>query len=222
MPARLFAQMPRELARLEGRDERRPVTLAADVARGARLGLSLRGGYAPGKVPVVFIHGLLATPQSWQGMIAALEADPALGRSYQFWTFGYEAGDPIPFSAWLLRQSLLEARERFDRENAEPQFDRVVLVGHSMGGLLAKMTVVDSGTRLWRDVSDRPFDELAGEPNDREVLGQALLSSRSLECAALCSSRHRIGAAGSARAGCRAWARGSCGGRIRRGWRMTG
>ena len=51
----------------------------------------------------------------------------------------------------------------------------MVLVGHSMGGLLAKMTVVESGTRLWREVSDRPFDELAGEPDDRNLFGQALL-----------------------------------------------
>ena len=94
---------------------------------------------------------------------------------YQFWTFGYSTGDPIPYSACLLRRSLEDARRRFDPAKTDPSFDRMVLVGHSMGGLLAKMMVVESGTRLWSEVSDRPFDELVGEPDDRNVFGQALL-----------------------------------------------
>ena len=32
----------------------------------------------------------------------------------------------------------------------------MVLVGHSMGGLLTKMMVQDSGTRLWRLISNVP------------------------------------------------------------------
>ncbi len=108
-------------------------------------------------------------------MIAALEAEPAVGEEYQFWTFGYTTGDPIPYSAFLLRRSLDETRRRFDPDGNDPSFDRMVLVGHSMGGLLAKMMVVESGTRLWREVSERPFDELAGEPDDRNLFGQALL-----------------------------------------------
>ena len=71
--------------------------------------------------------------------------------------------------AWRTRAS------RFDPEKADPSFDRMVLVGHSMGGLLARMMVVESGTRLWGEVSDRPFDELVGEPDDRNLFGQALL-----------------------------------------------
>lgn len=51
----------------------------------------------------------------------------------------------------------------------------MVLIGHSMGGLLAKMMVVESGTRLWHEVSDRPFEQLVGEPEDRKLFGQALL-----------------------------------------------
>ncbi len=108
-------------------------------------------------------------------MIAALESDPGLRDEYQFWTFRYATGDPIPYSACLLRRSLEEARRRFDPENTDTSLDRMVLIGHSMGGLLAKMMVVESGTRLWRDVSDRPFEQLEGEPEDRELLGQALL-----------------------------------------------
>ena len=103
-------------------------------------------------------------------MIAALESDPGLRDEYQFWTFRYATGDPIPYSACLLRRSLEEARRRFDPEKTDSSFDRMVLVGHSMGGLLAKMMVVESGTRLWREVSDRPFEQLVGRARGSQPL----------------------------------------------------
>ena len=53
----------------------------------------------------------------------------------------------------------------------------MVVVGHSMGGLLAKMMVVEPGDHLWRVVSDRPFDELAGDSTDRDMFHRALFFS---------------------------------------------
>ena len=92
-------------------------------------------------------------------MIECLEADPALGRRYQFWTFSYASGDSIPFSAHLLRQSLRRARRIFDPDGTDAAFDRMVVVGHSLGGILAKMMVQDSGSRLWQTVCERPIDQ---------------------------------------------------------------
>ena len=108
-------------------------------------------------------------------MIESLEADAALRDRYQFWTFGYSTGDPIPYSASLLRRDLEEVRRKFDPDGTDAAFDRMVLVGHSMGGLLAKMMVQDSGTRLWRLISDRPVDELAGDPDDCDLFRRALI-----------------------------------------------
>ena len=176
--ASVAAEEPRDEG---GRGERgehppnRPIPSPEAVLRATPEGLTLRRPYARGKVPVVFIHGLWATPRSWERMIVALESDPGLRDEYQFWTFRYATGDPIPYSARLLRRSLEEARRRFDPEKSESSFERMVLIGHSMGGLLAKMMVVESGTRLWHEVSDRPFEQLVGEPEDRGLFGQALL-----------------------------------------------
>ena len=50
----------------------------------------------------------------------------------------------------------------------------MVLVGHSMGGLLTKMMASEAGDRLWRVVSDRPDTELRGERGDVELFRSGL------------------------------------------------
>jgi pimeloyl-ACP methyl ester carboxylesterase len=161
--------------------EARPSSGRARAAVGAAdlcfepMGLSLPSPYARGRVPVVFVHGLWGSPRQWSAMIAALEADPGLGEHYQFWTFGYATCAPIPHSAHLLRQALREARRRLDPDGRDAALDRMVVVGHSMGGLLAKMTAQDSGCRLWDLIATLPPDRLAGPPEARELFRQALL-----------------------------------------------
>src|SRR5262249_7594369 len=75
--------------------------------------LALVRPYVRGKIPVVFIHGLGASPRSWTPMIEGLQADPILRENYQFWTFGYPTGEPVLYSASVLRRALLQAREQY-------------------------------------------------------------------------------------------------------------
>jgi len=157
---------------------------ALDVARLFRYeptGLSLLQPYRRGQIPVVFVHGLWSNPWSWSPMVEVLEADVELRDRYQFWTFGYSTGDPIVYSASLLRRDLDEVRQKFDPDKSDTAFEQMVVVGQSMGGLLAKMMVQDSGTRLWQLVSDRPVDQLAGDPEDRDLFRRALIFKPRLE-----------------------------------------
>jgi len=135
-------------------------------------GLDTRGPYERGKVPVVLIHGLWGNPHQWDQTVEYLEADPELRERYQFWVFRYSSGDAIPFSAHSLRQSLRRARQQFDPDGTDAAFNRIVVVGHSLGGILAKMMVQGSGSRLWQTVSTRPIDEVAGPPRDCQLLRQ--------------------------------------------------
>lgn len=91
----------------------------------------------------------------------------------QFWTFQYASGDSIPYSAHLLRQSLRQARWAFDPDTSDAAFDRMVVVGHSLGGILAKMMVQSGGPLLWQTVCGRPFEQVALLPEERRILREA-------------------------------------------------
>jgi pimeloyl-ACP methyl ester carboxylesterase len=91
-----------------------------------------------GKVPVVFIHGMLGSPSNWSVLMDRLAADPTARERFQFLTFGYDSLQPIPESGRQLLDALTVARRRFDPGGSDSSFDRVVLVGHSLGGLVAK------------------------------------------------------------------------------------
>ena len=146
-----------------------------DLVHFEATGLSLIRPHERGKIPVVLVHGLWASPWSWSPMIKALEADPAIDKNFQFWTFGYSTGDPIPFSAHLFRRDLDEVRQKLDPGKTDTGFDRMVIIGHSMGGLVTKMIAVESGDRLWHVVSDRPVGDLRGEQDDRKLFRSALV-----------------------------------------------
>jgi pimeloyl-ACP methyl ester carboxylesterase len=165
----------RATARAATGDEDHPVEsqFGRPLPDGEPGGLDTRRAYERGKVPVVLVHGLWGNPRQWDRLVEDLEADPALRGRYQFWTFRYASGDSIPFSAHLLRQSLRRARRVCDPGGTDAAFDRMVVVGHSLGGILAKMMAQGSGSRLWQVVSERPIDKVAGPPEDCRLLRQA-------------------------------------------------
>ena len=111
---------------------------AGPVVRNGVSELRFAGAYEAGKVPVVFIHGLLGVPGQWSVMLDRLSREPAIRARYQFLTFRYDSLRSIAESGTLLAQALDQASRRFDPEGRDHCFDRVVVVGHSMGGLVAK------------------------------------------------------------------------------------
>jgi hypothetical protein len=91
--------------------------------------------FDPARTPVIFVHGLQETGASWAPMIDSLRNDPWIRGHYQFWFFSYPSGYPYPYSAALFRQDL----DGIDR--AFPNHKRVVLIGHSMGGMICRLRI---------------------------------------------------------------------------------
>ena len=147
---------------------------------GEALGVQTRSGlgamlpYKRGQIPVVFVHGTASSPPRWADMVNDLWADPRVRHRYAFWFFAYDSGNPILYSAQQLRQALVNAVGRADPGGTDPCVHDMVVLGHSQGGLLTKLTAVDSGDRFWAGVTDQPFDEISLDPEDKELLRSAL------------------------------------------------
>lgn len=137
-------------------------------------GLATLMPYQPGKIPVVFVHGTASSPARWAEMINELAADPALRERYQAWLFIYKTSAPILMSAATLRQSLRDRVQALDPDGSDPALRRMVVIGHSQGGLLTRLLVTSSGNEFWSNVSDHPFEEFELDDETREPLRSAL------------------------------------------------
>jgi pimeloyl-ACP methyl ester carboxylesterase len=142
---------------------------------GLESGLYMLRPYEQGRIPVVFVHGLASSPRAWVQTINELQNDPSIAARYQFWMFLYPTGQPIPGSADRLRRSLIKVRESFDPNHADIALDRMVLVGHSMGGLLSKMMVQDSKLVLWDAMITIPRDQFKASPQVQQSLDSVLI-----------------------------------------------
>ena len=133
-------------------------------------GLYLIEPYQPNKIPVVFIHGLMSSPSTWMQMINSLKNDPIIRKRYQFWFFSFSSGMPIMMTAGTLRRVLLEAREELGTtEEARENFDRMVLVGHSMGGLVSRLLLQDNPYYIAEQVTYRTWDEICSLLTPEEI-----------------------------------------------------
>jgi hypothetical protein len=111
------------------------------------------------KIPVVLVHGLMSNPRTWAQMINSLVSDPELRHNYQFWFYAYPTGNPVLYSARKMRQSL-EQTKRYFKGGGENAFKHMVIVAHSMGGLLSKTTIMNSGSELVMKVFKMPLSKI--------------------------------------------------------------
>ena len=111
-------------------------------------------------------------------MVNDLLEDKEIRDHYEFWFFTYNTGNPIPISANVLRHSLENAVKSLGGVQADPALGRMVVIGHSQGGLLTKLISIDSGTKLWDAISDKPVDELNLKPETKALLKEALFVHR--------------------------------------------
>ena len=133
-------------------------------------GLYMLEPYDPHKMPVVMVHGLWSSPVTWMEMYNDLRSDPQVRENYQFWFYLYPTGQPFWTSAAQMRGELAELRATVDPQREHPAIDQMVLVGHSMGGLVSKLQTLDSGDAFWSQVSERPLSELNATPETKQAL----------------------------------------------------
>ena len=134
----------------------------------------LMGPYRPGRIPLVLVHGTASSPARWAQLLNEIINDRELYQRYQFWMFTYNTGNPVLYSAGILARGLRGVVGELDPEGRDPALRKMVIVGHSQGGMLTKLTAVDSGTRFWDSSFTVPLERLDVSPEARELLQSSL------------------------------------------------
>jgi hypothetical protein len=138
-----------------------------------RQGLFMLHPHRAGRMPLVLVHGTASSPARWAELVNELENDRRFWQNYEIWLFMYNTGNPIAYSALLLRDALTELVAELDPEGKDPGLKNMVVAGHSQGGLLTKMSVIDSGMQLWP--FSVPPDQLTVSDEFRDLLTRGLI-----------------------------------------------
>ena len=149
-----------------------------------RAGIYMFEPYQPGKIPVVMVHGLLSSPLTWTPLFNDLRADPVLRQQLPVLVLSLPDRQSLPGDGGRPAPDAEPAAARArSRSGATPALDQMVLVGHSMGGLVSRLMTVDSGDDFWHLVSTQPFDTAQGPPGDpRRAASGSSSSSASRAC----------------------------------------
>jgi pimeloyl-ACP methyl ester carboxylesterase len=137
-------------------------------------GLVMMHPYRPGRVPVVLVHGTASSPVRWAELFNEISNDPVVSGRYQFWLYQYNTGQPILYSAMLLRRALRNVLGEIDPLGKDAALRQMVMIGHSQGGILTKLMGIRSGNRFWENATKEPFEDVKMAPETRELLREAM------------------------------------------------
>jgi triacylglycerol esterase/lipase EstA (alpha/beta hydrolase family) len=99
------------------------------------LGIWFVEPYDPSRIPVLLVHGMGGTAANWEPLAARLDA-----KRFQVWVYAYPSGLRIGEAAKALEVAVHLLHERY-------AFSRLDVVGHSMGGLVARQFMVEAAER---------------------------------------------------------------------------
>ena len=105
-----------------------------DFAKQNGVGVFFLQKYDPGKIPVLFVHGFGGTPLDFELFIDSLDRS-----CYQPWLFYYPTGVRLAKSEKLMTVLTQYFQKKY-------QFTDMVMVAHSMGGLISRSSIVKSIT----------------------------------------------------------------------------
>lgn len=125
-----------------------------DFVRQVGAGIYFLEPYDPRKIPVLFVHGAVGHPGNWTEIVASLDRD-----RFQPWLVYYPTAPGLEKTAKSLDRWV-------QRLYVAHRYDRMAVIAHSMGGLVARAFVNrvvasrdgrDAGLRLFMTIST-PWD----------------------------------------------------------------
>jgi pimeloyl-ACP methyl ester carboxylesterase len=157
---------------------KRPARNAADTfnpeAALGDTGYVLMEPFDPERIPLITIHGLFSHPLTWVDVHNDLMSDPVIRKNYQIWHFNYPPGLPLLEAARIFRQKTEELYAFFDPDGDNTAMRSTVVFAHSMGGLISKTIIADSGSKIVDQHFVVPLEELEITPEDKERVRKLL------------------------------------------------
>lgn len=143
-----------------------------------RRGVFMLEPYAPDKIPLLMVHGLLSSPAAFVDVSNDVWGDPQLRTRYQVWHYMYPTGMPFPWAARDLRQGLDSLRALVDPEGDDAAWQDMVVIAHSMGGLLVRLLIADSSETMWNGSFRLPLDEMQLDDEKKQLLREIFYFER--------------------------------------------
>lgn len=138
-------------------------------------GLYFLEPYDPRKIPVVMVHGLVSSPDAYRDILNNLSPEPWFREHYQVWLYNYPTGTPWLYNAMRFRQIMGEAGNYARTKGDDTNLKKMVILSHSMGGLLTRTAVTEPGKLLYDAHFKTPLNQLKLKPEARELIEEGLL-----------------------------------------------
>ena len=130
--------------------------------------------FDPNRRIVLMLHGLASSPEAWVNVANDIQGDEMLREHFQVWQVYYPTNVPILVNLARIRQAVQLTLTHFDPAGVLPASNGMVLIGHSMGGVLARLLVSSSDDVLWVTVRDNYLPEGIDIVRDDERLNRLL------------------------------------------------
>lgn len=134
--------------------------------------------YDPHKIPVLMVHGLQSTPVAFLRLVNVFRQDPEIRKHFQVWHFHYATGTPLLVNALTLREELARTVRKVDPRDHDFATKHIVVLGHSMGGLMSHTLVSSSGNHLWDSLFTVSPERLQGNVEAVNLLRRVMFFER--------------------------------------------
>lgn len=138
-------------------------------------GLYFLQPYDPNKIPIVMVHGLKSSPDAFRYIINDLSPEPWFREKYQIWLFNYPTGNPWLYTGIRFREYMNEATAYARTKGPDTNLDKMVILAHSMGGLITRSSVTDPGTTIYDEHFDKPLDQLNMTAHAKKLVRAGML-----------------------------------------------
>ncbi|ANJ87126.1 esterase/lipase family protein [Pandoraea oxalativorans] len=105
--------------------------------------------FDPGRRVILMLHGLASSPEAWVNLANEIQGDATLREHFQVWQVYYPTNAPILVNAMAIRNAFGTTLKHFDPDGLSAASHEAVVIGHSMGGVIARLMVSSSDDQLW-------------------------------------------------------------------------